>query len=229
MDFQPGSKTPSGYLALPSSGKGAGILILHAWWGLNGFFVELCERLAREGFVVLAPDLYEGAIASSVEEAQQLLEGIDPEATQGRVLLAQDSLRQHPAVRGQKTGVLGCSMGAYWALLLSTLRPEEVAAAVIFYGVVEGVDFTAARSAYLGHFAENDLWDPVEQARMMEADMRAAGREVAFYVYPGVGHWFFEENQPEAYHAECARLAWDRTVSFLHDRLQRTTGQKDEG
>ena len=224
MDYQTGQKTNKGYLALPPSNTGPGILILHAWWGLNEFFVDLCDRLAREGFVALAPDLYDGSVASSIEEAKTLLQRLDSEATRQKVLQALDALQQHPAVQGNTVGALGCSMGASWTLQLSTLRPEQIAAAVLFYGVDE-VDFTAARCAYLGHFAENDVWDPVEQARIMEADMRAAGREVTFYVYPDVGHWFFEANQPEAYSAGAAHLAWDRTVEFLNRHLREGQGR----
>ena len=155
---------------------------------------------------------------------KQLLGGINSEATQQKVLQALDALQHHPAVQGKKLGALGCSMGASWTLQLSTLRPEQIAAAVLFYGV-DSVDFTASRCAYLGHFAENDVWDPLEDARMMEAGMRAAGREVTFYVYPDVGHWFFEANQPEAYNEEAADLAWDRTVAFLNRHLREDQGR----
>ena len=223
MDYEPGRKTNKGYLALPLSGTGPGVLVLHAWWGLNEFFVELCDRLANVGFVALAPDLYDGSVASSVEEAKQLLGSLDSEAAQQKALEALDALRLHPAVQGDKMGALGCSMGASWTLLLSTLRPEQIAAAVLFYGV-DSVDFTASRCAYLGHFAENDVWDPLEHARMMEEGMRAAGREITFYVYPGVGHWFFEANQPEAYNEEAAHLAWDRTEAFLNRHLREEQG-----
>ena len=218
MDYRNGQKTDRGYLALPSSGTGPGILVLHAWWGLNAFFVDLCDRLAREGFVALAPDLSAGSVASTIEEAKALLGVLDSEGAQQKVLEALDVLQQHPAVQPRKIGALGCSMGASWTLQASVLRPEQVAAAVLFYGVNE-VDFAAARCAYLGHFAANDVWDPVEQARLMETEMRAAGKEVTFYVYPDVGHWFFESNQPEAYNAEAADLAWERTLTFLNHHL----------
>ncbi len=220
MEFQPGKKTRSGYLALPEGGKGAGVLVLHAWWGLNDFFVGMCERLAQEGFVALAPDLYDGAIASTIEEAQQLQKEVPFEPMQEKALQALDILRNYPGVEGEQVGVLGCSMGASWAVLLSETRAAEIAAAVLFYGLGEA-DYTVARSAYLGHFAENDLWDPVEQARMVEAEMRSAGRDVTFYVYPGVGHWFIEENRPDAYHVESAQLAWERTNAFLKAHLRR--------
>ncbi|HLK57856.1 MAG TPA: dienelactone hydrolase family protein [Chthonomonadaceae bacterium] len=218
MEVRSGIKTASGYLALPRSGKGVGVLVLHAWWGLNGFFETLCDRLAQQGFVAFAPDLYAGAVTSSIEEAEQLVSKVDLETTQTRALQALNTLRSHPAVQGERVGVVGCSFGAAWALLLSTLRPNEVAAVVTFYGLY-AVDFTTSRAAYLGHFAEHDDWEPLDQARQMEADIRAAGREVHFYVYPGIGHWFFEEDRPDAYHAESARLAWERTLSFLRSYL----------
>lgn len=218
MSYQPGKKTNDGYLALPLGDASAGVLIIHAWWGLNDFFVNLCERLAGEGYVALAPDLYCGGVTSSVEEAERLAKGLDSEATQERVLQALNALRQHPAVQGNKVGVLGCSLGASWTLELSTLRPEQIAASALFYGVGE-VDFTASRCAYLGHFAEHDVFDSLEQAREMEAAMRVAGRDITFYAYPGVGHWFFEEDRPDAYDANAAHLAWERTISFLNSHL----------
>ena len=218
-DYQAGQKTKSGYLALPPYNSGQGVLVLHAWWGLNEFFVELCDRLASKGYVVLAPDFYGGAVATTPAEAEALMHASDSEATQQKALAALDFLRNYPTVQGKTVGVLGCSLGASWALQLSTLRPEQVGAAVLFYGV-DNADFAAARCAYQGHFAENDEWDSVEQATLMADGMRAAGREVEFHVYPGVGHWFFEADRPDAYNAEAAELAWERTLTFLDQRLR---------
>ncbi len=108
-------------------------------------------------------------------------------------------------------------MGGAWALLLSSLKPQDMAAVVVFYGSGQA-DFATARAAYLGHYAEDDEWEPLEGVRQMEADMRAAGREVTFYTYPGTRHWFFEANRPE-YDAAAATLAWQRTCGFLRDHL----------
>jgi len=220
MAFEAGVKTVSGYLAVPPSGSGPGVLVLHAWWGLNEFFVGLCDRLAQAGFVALAPDLYGGPTASTIEEAEKLRDthGADEEVVQTRILQALDALRQSPVVVGDKVGLMGFSLGSAWALHISTVRPADVAAAVLFYGVGGG-DFTTTHAAYLGHFAENDSWEPLDQVEALEANLRAAGREVNFYVYPGVGHWFFEKDRPDAYDATSAELAWSRTVSFLQDAL----------
>jgi carboxymethylenebutenolidase len=217
ITFEAGEQTGTAYLALPERGHGPGVLVLHAWWGLNSFFKETCDRLAREGFVALAPDLYFGKTAATIDEAQALLEQRDSERMKSTATGALAYLHDHPAVRGDAVGALGFSMGGAWAIFLSTLAPAELAAVVVFYGCGEA-DFAAARAAYQGHFAEGDEWEPDEEVHQMQAAMRAAEREVTFYTYPGVKHWFFEANRPE-YDRHAAELAWQRTGAFLHERL----------
>jgi len=217
ISFEAGERARAGYLALPERGHGPGVLVLHAWWGLTDVFKETCERLARAGFVAFAPDLFRGAAATTIEQAQNLAEHADYEATQATALAALAFLRQHPAVTGDAAGVVGFSFGAAYALLLSALAPRDVAAVVLFYGSY-AIDFGAARAAYLGHFAENDEYEPPEEMSHTEDNIRAAGRDVAFYTYPGTRHWFFEPNRPE-YDPAAAALAWDRTLDFLQVRL----------
>jgi carboxymethylenebutenolidase len=216
-EFQADGRTISAYLAVPEHGSGPGVLVLHAWWGLTDFFKQVCDRLAREGFIALAPDLYGGKTASSIEEAERLSESLNQEDTKATIIEAVEYLRSHPAVRSKGLGGIGFSMGGAYALLLSSLRPQDIAVVVIFYGSYS-VDFVAARAKYLGHFAEDDEWEPTEGVHQVEAEMRAAGREVTFFTYPGTQHWFFETNRPE-YDAEAATLAWQRTLDFLHERL----------
>lgn len=218
ITFHAEGKSVSGYLALPEKGAGPGVLVLHAWWGLNEFFKTLCDQLAREGFVALAPDLYDGAVAATIDEAKQMIGQLNFEEAIATVLASTDHLRQHPAVRGAGVGVIGFSMGGAYALLLSGLKPEAVKAVAIFYGNGEA-DFASARAAYLGHFAEVDEWEPLEGVRQLESAMRAAGREVTLHLYSGVGHWFVETNRPE-YKPEAARLAWERTFQFFDQHLR---------
>lgn len=217
VDFEVAGKTVSGYLAAPQDG-GPGVIVLHAWWGLNTFFKELCERLAEQGFTAFAPDLNRGKTAETIEAAQEIMNGRDVELTRAVVASSVDTLLQQPGVQNGKLGVIGFSMGASWALALASMAPDEIAALVLFYGV-EGVDFTQVRAACQGHYAEDDQWDPVEWARQMEADMRAAGVNTSFYFYPGTGHWFFEEDRLEAYNAAAAQLAWERTIAFLSEQI----------
>ncbi len=206
------------YLALPTSGKGAGVLVLHAWWGLNDFFRGVTDRLSQEGFVALAPDLFSGRVARTVEEAEQLTSGLDEEKDiPPMVLGAFEELRNHPAVTGKWLAAVGFSFGAFWARWLAQERPDSIRAVIIFYG--NGWNVQPSNAAYLGHFAEADPYLPDDDKKELENSLRSMGRPTTFYTYRGTGHWFMETDRPEAYNAQAAQLAWQRTVAFLHEHL----------
>jgi carboxymethylenebutenolidase len=218
LDVGPASNRA--YLAVPERGTGPGVLVLHAWWGLTSVFTDVCDRLAAAGYVALAPSLFPGgAAAATIAEAEVLRDAHDEAADEVEAVVraAVEQLRGLPAVTGAQIGVIGFSLGAYWALHLSQVRPDDVSAVVAVYGTDDG-DYRTARAAYLGHFAERDDFEPLEAVRALEAKIREAGREVTFYVYPGTGHWFVEPNRPE-YDAAAAELVWDRTLNFLNERL----------
>jgi carboxymethylenebutenolidase len=209
------------YLAVPESGTGAGVLVLHAWWGLTSVFTDVCDQLAAEGYVALAPSLYaDGATTASIAEAEKLVAALSraPDAAEAIVLAAAEQLRGLPAVTRAELGVIGFSLGANWALHLSQLRPDDVSAVVVVYGT-DDADYSTARAAYLGHFAEHDDFEPLDAVRALESKIRAAGLEATFHVYPGTGHWFVEPNQPDAYNAAASELVWERTLAFLQARL----------
>ncbi len=223
--FQADGRTFSGYLAAPEHGGGPGVLVLHAWWGLTEPFRQICDRLAEAGFVALAPDLYHGKTATTVEEAQALGEALDRDVERVRsdIAGAVQVLRQHTAThlangRG-KLALVGFSLGGAYALDMSVTLAEEIAAVVTFYASYPGLDYRGAKAAYLCHFAEDDPFEPAESAVEMEQALQAAGRQVTVHTYPGTAHWFFEENRPE-YDAQAARVAWERTIAFLHERLE---------
>ncbi len=216
--FPVGKKTAPGYLALPRGGSGPGVLVLHAWWGLNGFFKGVCDRLAQEGFVALAPDFYHGKIATTIEEAERLAEERDKKQGLAEMTAAVTYLRRHPAVQGQGIGCLGFSMGGWSAFELSCVLPSEIVAVVSFYSSGPAAEYAAATAVYQGHFAKGDEWEDDEYVDQLETALQAAGREAAFYRYSGVKHWFMEENRPE-YNAETARVAWQRTLDFLRGAL----------
>ncbi len=167
--------------------------------------------------MAFAPDLYQGRTAATIDEAEALLNQRDSEAMQAIATGALAYFRAHPAVRGDGVAALGFSMGAAWAAELASAAAADIPAVVVFYGAADA-DFTQARAAYLGHFAEDDQWEPIDGVRQMDADLRAAGRDVTFHFYSGVHHWFFEINRPE-YNPEAAELAWQRTIEFLQKHL----------
>jgi carboxymethylenebutenolidase len=203
------------YLARPAGEAGPGVLVLHAWWGLTPAFTQICDDLAAQGYVALAPSLFAGgATADTIPEAEALRDAQDEAAVVRPVLLASaDLLRTLPGVSPAPLSVIGFSLGAYWAFHLSQVRPEGVGSVVVFYGAGEG-DFRETHAAYLGHFAEQDPYEDLGYVQELEQMIRGAGREVTFHVYPGTKHWFVEPNRPE-YDAAAAGLAWARTREFL--------------
>ncbi len=206
-------KIASAYFATPQNG-GPGVLVLHAWWGLKPFFKQVCDQLAKQGFTVLAPDLYQDRIATTIDEAKALMEQRDSELMGNIVKAAKDhltSLRE-----GKPIGVLGFSMGASWSLAVAESNPD-VSAAVLFYGAGDA-DFSKVRAKILGHYAEADEWEPLDYVRAMEAGMKTAGLDVTLHTYPKAGHWFVEEDRPE-YDSASALLAWSRTYEFLRKNL----------
>lgn len=107
-------RTIRAYLAVPEHGSGPGVLVLHAWWGLTDFFKQVCDRLAREGFIALAPDLYDGKTTTSIEEADQLAsERIESEGTAQVLSASIDYLLKQPDRRGKALGAVGFSLGSY--------------------------------------------------------------------------------------------------------------------
>jgi carboxymethylenebutenolidase len=207
----------TGYLAVPESGTGPGILVLHAWWGLNQFFKVLCDRLADEGFVALAPDLLGGQVATTIDDAEAQLAGADADELANLTRSSVLTLRDLPITPDAPVGVLGFSMGASMALWLSARVPDVVAATTIFYGA-QDIDFAGAQSAYLGHFAETDPYVDEDGLALLEAELHLDELDVTFHRYAGTRHWFFEEDRPE-HDPDAAALAWDRTLAFFRQHL----------
>ena len=212
--FDVNGQPAKGYLALPSQPEAPGVIVLHAWWGLNQVFKNLCDRLASEGFAVFAPDLNEGRIARTVQEAEQVMSELSFERKHDVAAALVDFMRARPEVRKEPLSVIGFSMGAAWALALAGEQPEDIHKVVLFYGV-GGAEFGRIKAEILGHFSDTDAWEPLDGIRAMEEDMHAAGLEPSFYIYPNLPHWFFEEDRPE-FDPESAELAWKRTIDFLH-------------
>ena len=209
----------TGYLALPDGGSGPGVLVLHAWWGLTTQVKAVCDALATEGFVALAPDLFDGRVATEVAEAEEHLALEDPNGLAHLTRASVRTLLDLPATTGAAAGLLGYSMGASMALWLAARVPDAVAATVVYYGE-QDIDMADARSAFLGHYAEVDPYVDDDALVLLEAELHLDGREVAFHRYPGTRHWFAEDDRPE-HDPAAAALAWDRTLGFLHRHLER--------
>jgi carboxymethylenebutenolidase len=210
------SAQPEGYLALPARSRGDGVLVLHAWWGLNDTIRTFCTRLAEAGFVAFAPDLYHGKIADTIAGAEELGAELDSNAEQvkAEILDAATFLAERAGQTGRGLAVIGFSLGAYYALDLSVAAPDLIRAVVVYYGTGPA-DFARSKAAYLGHFAQEDEFEPESNVDELEEDLRNAGRPVTFHRYGDTGHWFCEPDRTQAYNEAAEKLAWERTLEFL--------------
>ncbi len=208
------SRQPDGYLAVPSNGEGSGILVLHAWWGLNDTIKAFCKRLSEAGFVAFAPDLYHGAVTDQIAEAERLGAALDERVHEARAELADAVAFLKERAVDSRMAVIGFSLGAYYALDLSVRLPDAIQSVVLFYGTGPA-DFSQSKADYLGHFAENDPYEPQSNVDELAESLRSAGRAVTFHTYAGTGHWFFEPDRADAYDEAAATLAWARTLDFL--------------
>ncbi|HZU86549.1 MAG TPA: dienelactone hydrolase family protein, partial [Anaerolineaceae bacterium] len=168
--------------------------------------------------VVIAPALYDGKTATTIEEAKLLRGKMKRAQAQEEILSALTTLRTHPALTSPALGLVGFSLGAYFALGLAAEHPESIQAVTLFYGT-RNADYSASHAAYLGHYAEHDIFESTSGIRKLEKNLRAAGCPATFFTYPGTGHWFFERDRADAYAPESAELAWERTIEFLHHKL----------
>jgi carboxymethylenebutenolidase len=200
------------YITHPPAGPGPGVLVLHAWWGLNEFCKGFCDRLAGEGFTALAPDLYHGAVATTIAEAKALRGKLKGKVVREEITEAAGRLQE--LCGRPEIGLVGFSLGAYWGLWLVQQPASPIQATVIFYGARQG-DYTGSPAAFQFHLAEQDDYVADSGVKKLRKNLAAAGKEAAFHTYPGTGHWFFESDRPAAFQPAAAELAWERTIAFL--------------
>lgn len=225
VEFASNGNTASGYLALPASTPAPGLLVLQEWWGLNPQIKGVADRLALEGFVALAPDLYHGELAEhdEMDKAAHLMTSMPADRAARDMGGAVDYLLAHDAVRGGKVGAIGFCMGGVMALMVSALQGDKVAAAVPFYGAPLGEsepDWSGLTAPVQGHFAESDDFFGPTAVEALAEKLRGMGNDVTIFVYPGTGHAFFNETNPMGtYNADAAKTAWDRSIAFLREKL----------
>lgn len=214
----------TGYLAMPEAENAAplpAIIVIHEWWGLNENIRAMTERLAGEGYVALAVDLYRGATTEDPSEAAGLMQALMGTREQGRenVRQAHDYLVSYleaPAVAS-----LGWCLGGTWALETGLVLPNQLDAVVIFYGNVSSDAEVLAplQMPILGLFAEDDAAVPLDGVHAFRDQLAALGKNAHIEIYPGVDHAFANPSGGN-YHPETAEDAWQRTLAFLAAHLR---------
>jgi carboxymethylenebutenolidase len=219
VQFPSNGGNTSGYLATPSSGKGAGVLVIQEWWGLVDHIKRVCDRFAAEGFSALAPDMYHGKTASEPDAAGKLFMALNIAQAEKDLRGAAKFLAEHSSTA--KIGVVGFCMGGQLALFAATLN-SNVGACVDFYGIHPNVkpDYSKLSGPVLGLFAEKDGFVTPQAARDLDAAIKKAGKQSEIHIYPNVDHAFFNDDNTAAYNKSAAEDAWKRTLGFFKSNLK---------
>lgn len=220
--FTSSDRQVSGYLAVPSAGQGPGVIVVQEWWGLDDHMVEVCDRLAADGFVALAPDLYGGKVAHGTDDAGAMMAELPVEQAAADLGGSVDFLLTHDAVVGPRVGAVGFCMGGGFVLLLAAQQGDRIGAVVPFYGVGPAVPdtYTGLTADLQGHYGEHDDFYPVAEARAQEAQLSRESQGSVEFHYYDAGHAFNNDaNRLGTYDAFAARTAWTRTLAFLHAHL----------
>ena len=221
VSFPSNGGTANGYLAMPASGSGPGVLVIQEWWGLVPHICDIAERLASSGFVALAPDLYHGEMATEPDGAGKLMMGLNVQEAAKDLSGAVDFLNEKST--GSGIGVIGFCMGGGLALVLACQRPDAVKAVAPFYGVIPWSsarpDWSKLEGVLEGHYAENDDFASPVVVRALEGELKDLGKRASFKVYPGTKHGFFNDTRSDQYDEAAASSAWLKVIDLFRREL----------
>ena len=207
-----------GYLSMPADATGSlpGLIVIHEWWGLNDNIKATAERLAAEGYVTLAVDLYNGEIATTGKQAIKQVENLNANSEAALSNLDQAYQYLTGAAKAQKVGVVGWCMGGKWSLQTALLLPDDIDAMVMYYGNVETDQDKLAtlNMPILGIFAGNDPIVSRESVEAFRKGLTDLGKRANIYVYEDAEHAFANPSGTQ-YNEVAAEDAWDKTIEFL--------------
>ena len=217
VSYPSGKDTVSGYLVVPE-GKGPfpAVMVIHEWWGLNQWVRESAERIAGQGYIVLAIDLYRGKVAETADDAHQLMRGVPEDRAARDLRAAFDYLKGRKDVAPANIGSVGWCMGGGYSLEAAVLLPQ-LSACVVCYGrlVTDSSAIAGINASVLGIFGGTDKGIPPESAMEFEATARGMKKDVNVTVYPEAGHAFMNPNNAGGYREADAGDAWTRILAFL--------------
>jgi len=209
------------FVAWPAGADAApAVVMVHEWWGLNPQIKDMARKLARQGYVVIVPDLYHGKVAEDPERAHELMRGLEDTRVQSEFDAARAWLRAQPRCAKGRLGVIGFCVGGGLALRFA-LRGGDLAAAVMFYGAPETDPdkLAALRAPLMGHFGGDDEGIGADRVDAFRAALQKAGKPAEIYLYRGAGHAFMNDSRP-SYQPDAARVAWARTLAFFQKYLK---------
>jgi carboxymethylenebutenolidase len=225
VTFPSNGNTASGYLAIPESGSGPGVIVVQEWWGMSPSIKEMADRLASAGFVALVPDLFHGEIAGhdEVDKAAAMMQALPMDRVARDMTGAVDFLVDETRVSAPAIGAIGFCMGGGLAMVLAATRPDAIKAVVTFYGIPTGKaepDWAGMTAVVRGHMGGADDFYSPDAVRAVERKLQDMGKDVQFTVHPGAGHAFMgPHNAFGTLDEELAAEIWPEVTAFLHEQL----------
>ena len=222
VSYMSGDETVNALLYTPP-GKGPfpAIVVIHEWWGLNDWVKEEASKLADQGYAALAIDLYRGKVATTPDEAHEIMRGVPQDRAIRDLLAATTYLRAQKNIDPKRVGSIGWCMGGGYSLDLA-LNDPKLKATVINYGhlATDDASLKKINAAILGIFGGQDKGIPVADVNKFESQLKALGKTVEIHIFPDAGHAFENPNNKQGYRAEDAAQAWKLTVDFLAKNLK---------
>ena len=222
VSYPSGEETISGFLVLPEgAGPHPALVVIQEWWGLNDWVKEQAQKLADEGYVALAVDLYRGKVATNPEEAHELMRGMPQDRAVRDLKATFAYLAARKDVNRNRIGSIGWCMGGGLSLQLAIHEPK-LAACVVNYGSMptDPADIQKIRAPILGSFGAEDRGISPESVHAFEKAMKAADKRLDVKIYEGAGHAFQNPNNQSGYRPEATADSWNRTLAFLNRTLK---------
>lgn len=223
VSYKSGDETVNGILYTPAGqGPFPALIVIHEWWGLNDWVKQQAAKLAEQGYVALAIDLYRGKVADNPDMAHELMRGVPEDRANRDLRAAYDFLASQPNVKKDRIGSIGWCMGGGYALDVALAEPH-LAATVINYGhlATDAAEMKKINAPILGLFGGQDRGITPEDVKKFQQDMEKLGKKIEVKIYPDAGHAFENPNNKAGYRADDAADAWKRTGEFLAATLKK--------
>jgi carboxymethylenebutenolidase len=223
VSYKSGDDTVQGVLYTPSgNGPFPALVVIHEWWGLNDWVKDQASKLADQGYVALALDLYRGNVATTPEMAHELVRGLPEDRAKRDLHAAVEFLKAQPNVKKDRIGSIGWCMGGGYALDVAVQEPD-LAATVINYGhlATESETLKKINAPILGIFGGQDHGITPDDVHKFEQAMKQLGKKIDIKIYDDAGHAFENPGNKTGYRADDAADAWKRTVDFLAATLKK--------
>jgi carboxymethylenebutenolidase len=198
-----------------------GLIVIHEWWGLNDNIKAMTRRLAGEGYVALAVDLYGGSTADTPDKAQALMTAVvrDPDAARANLKWAYQYLEKYALA--PRIGSIGWCLGGGWSLQTGVMLPDQLRAMVMYYGQVSATDTELATLGMpvLGFFGGLDESIPVRDVQAFRQTLLRLGKPAEIVIYPKARHAFANPSGGN-YDEQAATESWQKTLAFLDENLK---------